>query len=78
MNDSKVILITGSSQGMGFDAAKTLAQKGHHVFASMRGSTGKNEDRAAELNKFAEAARSSFLAGETRTPNLLIRSKAVE
>ena len=55
MNDSKVILITGSSQGMGFDAAKTLAQKGHHVFASMRGSTGKNEDRAAELNKFAEA-----------------------
>ena len=34
--DKKIILITGCSSGIGFDAAKTLAQRGHQVIATCR------------------------------------------
>jgi NAD(P)-dependent dehydrogenase (short-subunit alcohol dehydrogenase family) len=46
---SKVILITGSSAGFGFDAAETLAAAGHRVFASMRGIEGRNKEKAEAL-----------------------------
>ncbi|MEM6784670.1 MAG: SDR family oxidoreductase [Bacteroidota bacterium] len=52
---SKKILITGCSSGFGLDAAKTLAQSGHHVYATMRAVEGRNAAKAQELRDFAEA-----------------------
>ncbi|MEM9997729.1 MAG: SDR family oxidoreductase [Bacteroidota bacterium] len=52
---SKKILITGCSSGFGLDAAKTLAQKGHHVYATMRAVEGRNAAKAQELRDFAAA-----------------------
>ncbi|NCD70113.1 SDR family oxidoreductase [Mucilaginibacter agri] len=47
---SKVVLITGTSTGMGKLTAITLAKAGYKVIAGMRGTTGKNQLAAGELN----------------------------
>ncbi len=52
---SKKILITGCSSGFGLDAAKTLAKKGHHVYATMRDVDGRNAPKARELLDFADS-----------------------
>lgn len=49
----KKILITGCSSGFGFDATKYLAEKGHHVYASMRNVEGRNKKSAEHLKEFA-------------------------
>jgi len=49
----KKILITGCSTGFGYDSVKYLAEKGHHVYATMRNVTGKNATAASELKDFA-------------------------
>ncbi len=51
----KKILISGCSTGFGYDSARYLAEKGHHVFASMRNVNGKNANAASELKDFANA-----------------------
>ena len=45
----KTILITGTSNGFGKDAALTLASAGHHVFATMRDVADRNRAAAEEL-----------------------------
>jgi NAD(P)-dependent dehydrogenase (short-subunit alcohol dehydrogenase family) len=52
---SKRILITGCSNGFGYDAAKYLAKEGHSVYATMRGPDAKNKAAAAELRDFAKS-----------------------
>ncbi len=54
MTSSKTILITGASRGIGLLAAKTLASRGHTVYAGMRDVTERNKDAAAELAAFAQ------------------------
>jgi NAD(P)-dependent dehydrogenase (short-subunit alcohol dehydrogenase family) len=46
---SKTILITGTSTGFGKLMAKTLADEGHTIIATMRGVEGKNASAAKEL-----------------------------
>ncbi len=50
----KNILITGCSSGFGFSSAKYLAEKGHHIYATMRNINGKNANSAAKLKDFAK------------------------
>ncbi len=51
----KKVLITGCSSGFGYISAKYLAEKGHHVFATMRNLNGKNAQPASELKDYANA-----------------------
>jgi NAD(P)-dependent dehydrogenase (short-subunit alcohol dehydrogenase family) len=51
----KKILITGCSTGFGYDASRYLAEKGHHVYATMRNINGKNAIRAAALKDYANS-----------------------
>jgi NAD(P)-dependent dehydrogenase (short-subunit alcohol dehydrogenase family) len=49
MSEQKIILITGTSSGFGFMASQQLAEKGHIIYASMRGIDEKNKKAAAAL-----------------------------
>ncbi len=51
MAEQKVILITGASSGFGHLAAARLAAKNHIVYASMRGTDGRNKSPAAALRQ---------------------------
>jgi NAD(P)-dependent dehydrogenase (short-subunit alcohol dehydrogenase family) len=60
MAEQRKILITGASSGFGLEGSKALAARGHLVFASMRGVTGKNAGAAADLRRFAEERKASL------------------
>ena len=48
----QVIIITGASSGFGRLSANALARAGHMVYASMRGTTGRNAAQVADVEKF--------------------------
>lgn len=47
--NKKVILITGTNSGFGYLTAKSSAEKGYTVYATMRAIEGRNAEKAAEL-----------------------------
>jgi NAD(P)-dependent dehydrogenase (short-subunit alcohol dehydrogenase family) len=49
----QVIVITGASSGFGRLSANALAKAGHTVYASMRGTTGRNAAVVADVEKHA-------------------------
>lgn len=53
----KHIILTGSASGFGLKAAKTLASKGHTVYATMRNVNGANAGAAKELIDWARAQK---------------------
>jgi len=49
----QVIVITSASSGFGRLSANALAKAGHIVYASMRGTTGRNAAQAADVRQYA-------------------------
>src|SRR5580658_8503347 len=60
----QVIVITGASSGFGALAARALARSGHTVYASMRGTTGRNAKQVKEVQKFASENNADLRAIE--------------
>ncbi|MCF0087492.1 MULTISPECIES: SDR family NAD(P)-dependent oxidoreductase [Streptomyces] len=50
---AQVVVVTGASSGFGNLTARALAEAGHHVYAGMRATTGRNAPAVADLDAFA-------------------------
>jgi len=67
----KTILITGASSGFGELTAYQLADAGHIVYASMRGLSGRNADKAEKARAYSAAH-----AVDIRTVELDVQDQA--
>lgn len=54
MAQKPTVLITGASSGFGLATAKTFAQAGYTVFASMRGTTAKNASVVEDIQAWSK------------------------
>ncbi|OAN39171.1 oxidoreductase [Mycolicibacterium iranicum] len=66
----QIILITGASSGFGLMSAKALADAGHTVYASMRGTTGRNAPQVQSIAAYADDH-----AADLRTVELDVQSE---
>jgi NAD(P)-dependent dehydrogenase (short-subunit alcohol dehydrogenase family) len=67
----QVVLLTGTSSGIGFEAALVLASRGHRVYATMRDPLRRNADAADALRAAGDLA-----AGEIRVIELDVSNDA--
>ncbi len=67
---SKIILVTGASSGFGRLTAEALAKAGNTVYASMRGTTGKNAKVVEDIAAFSKAN-----SADLRTVELDVQSQ---
>lgn len=67
----RVVLITGTSSGIGFATAGLLAERGHRVYATMRDPLRRNASAAEELRRIGEAS-----PGEVRVIDLDVSEDA--
>lgn len=60
MSSAKRVFITGTSAGFGHDVALALARRGHTVYATMRGATGKNAAAAKRMESEGKSGGGSI------------------
>ncbi|WP_298960215.1 SDR family oxidoreductase [uncultured Roseibium sp.] len=57
----KTVLITGASRGIGLLTAERFADRGHVVYAGMRGLTTRNKGAAADLTAYAQGVSGTIV-----------------
>jgi NAD(P)-dependent dehydrogenase (short-subunit alcohol dehydrogenase family) len=49
--EKKIIFVTGTNSGFGWNYVHTFSKAGHTVYATMRDTAGRNREKASELSK---------------------------
>lgn len=73
-----IILVTGASTGIGKLTARTLAQSGHIVYASMRDLIGRNAAAFRELREFAKSQKVDLRPLELDVQSQASADRAIE
>ena len=74
----QVILITGASSGFGALAARALGRAGHIVYASMRGTQGRNAPQVKAVEDYSTANRVDIRANELDVASQRSADKAIK